>query len=107
MLYTWTLFLVAQLHVDRPLFLEEFLELAHVQHAVLILVKLLKPGTEAHVRYQAKCVEHHSAMVSSPIPRFAQYLSLIHISEPTRLLSISYAVFCLKKKKKQYQKRIL
>ena len=29
------------------------------------------------------------------------FLSLIHISEPTRLLSISYAVFCLKKKKKQ------
>eukprot|EP00658_Telonema_sp_P-2_P040210 TRINITY_DN28762_c0_g1_i1.p1 TRINITY_DN28762_c0_g1~~TRINITY_DN28762_c0_g1_i1.p1 ORF type:complete len:154 (+),score=35.79 TRINITY_DN28762_c0_g1_i1:130-591(+) len=27
-------------------------------------------------------------------------LSLIHISEPTRLLSISYAVFCLKKKHK-------
>ena len=26
-------------------------------------------------------------------------LSLIHISEPTRLLSISYAVFCLKKTK--------
>src|SRR5678815_5168879 len=25
------------------------------------------------------------------------HLSLIHISEPTRLLSISYAVFCLKK----------
>src|SRR5678816_4814887 len=31
-------------------------------------------------------------------------LSLIHISEPTRLLSISYAVFCLKKKKKIKQK---
>src|SRR5678816_3951158 len=28
-----------------------------------------------------------------------EYISLIHISEPTRLLSISYAVFCLKKKK--------
>ena len=28
----------------------------------------------------------------------AHHLSLIHISEPTRLLSISYAVFCLKKK---------
>src|SRR5678816_1646113 len=27
-----------------------------------------------------------------------EHLSLIHISEPTRLLSISYAVFCLKKK---------
>src|SRR5678815_5868489 len=31
-----------------------------------------------------------------------QDLSLIHISEPTRLLSISYAVFCLKKKKTKY-----
>src|SRR5664279_6570485 len=29
------------------------------------------------------------------------YLSLIHISEPTRRTPISYAVFCLKKKKKQ------
>eukprot|EP00658_Telonema_sp_P-2_P050828 TRINITY_DN38859_c0_g1_i1.p1 TRINITY_DN38859_c0_g1~~TRINITY_DN38859_c0_g1_i1.p1 ORF type:complete len:112 (+),score=27.42 TRINITY_DN38859_c0_g1_i1:200-535(+) len=37
-------------------------------------------------------------------------LSLIHISEPTRLLSISYAVFCLKKKKKTtnaQQKKLL
>eukprot|EP00831_Metopus_contortus_P053844 TRINITY_DN4524_c0_g1_i5.p2 TRINITY_DN4524_c0_g1~~TRINITY_DN4524_c0_g1_i5.p2 ORF type:complete len:124 (-),score=36.20 TRINITY_DN4524_c0_g1_i5:7-378(-) len=30
-------------------------------------------------------------------------LSLIHISEPTRPLYISYAVFCLKKKKKIQQ----
>ena len=28
-------------------------------------------------------------------------LSLIHISEPTRQAEISYAVFCLKKKKKR------
>src|SRR5665647_2137504 len=28
-----------------------------------------------------------------------RYLSLIHISEPTRRTPISYAVFCLKKKK--------
>src|SRR5678815_4672744 len=32
-------------------------------------------------------------------------LSLIHISEPTRLLSISYAVFCLKKKKNKKKKK--
>src|SRR5450756_2690799 len=32
------------------------------------------------------------------------YLSLIHISEPTRLGMISYAVFCLKKKTKPKQK---
>ncbi len=30
-------------------------------------------------------------------------LSLIHISEPTRLRRISYAVFCLKKKKNKQQ----
>src|SRR5660398_307387 len=33
-------------------------------------------------------------------------LSLIHISEPTRLRRISYAVFCLKKKKKINHKNI-
>src|SRR5665213_3614363 len=32
--------------------------------------------------------------------RWIFYLSLIHISEPTRQAEISYAVFCLKKKKK-------
>src|SRR5665648_1228196 len=31
----------------------------------------------------------------------SEELSLIHISEPTRLGMISYAVFCLKKKKKK------
>src|SRR5664279_4050251 len=33
--------------------------------------------------------------------RASEYLSLIHISEPTRRTPISYAVFCLKKKKKK------
>src|SRR5665647_2981555 len=33
-----------------------------------------------------------------------QYLSLIHISEPTRRTPISYAVFCLKKKNKKKNK---
>src|SRR5678815_1622188 len=38
------------------------------------------------------------------LSRLVMLLSLIHISEPTRLLSISYAVFCLKKKKKKNKK---
>ena len=38
--------------------------------------------------------------LDSPIAK----LSLIHISEPTRLRRISYAVFCLKKKKKKTKK---
>ena len=33
------------------------------------------------------------------------YLSLIHISEPTRQAEISYAVFCLKKKKQFLPKK--
>ena len=36
----------------------------------------------------------------------AGHLSLIHISEPTRQAEISYAVFCLKKKKKRKKYRI-
>ena len=35
---------------------------------------------------------------ANPQTNFGLALSLIHISEPTRLLSISYAVFCLEKK---------
>ena len=41
-------------------------------------------------------IGHH---VYCPADLSDMALSLIHISEPTRLLSISYAVFCLKKKK--------
>src|SRR5660398_281177 len=37
--------------------------------------------------------------------RILSILSLIHISEPTRLRRISYAVFCLKKKKKKTRKK--
>src|SRR5428012_22410 len=36
----------------------------------------------------------------APRARAIRLLSLIHISEPTRLGMISYAVFCLKKKNK-------
>src|SRR5678816_875640 len=46
--------------------------------------------------------EHRQQLLVLGYARFAldhhaEELSLIHISEPTRLLSISYAVFCLKK----------
>ena len=40
-----------------------------------------------------------------PSPFKIESLSLIHISEPTRLGMISYAVFCLKKKKQQKNKK--
>ena len=40
----------------------------------------------------------------SPVDGQEIGLSLIHISEPTRQAEISYAVFCLKKKKKKNKK---
>src|SRR5450756_247407 len=46
--------------------------------------------------------EHHDHIVCLQCGHVEEfYLSLIHISEPTRLGMISYAVFCLKKKKKK------
>src|SRR5678816_1362289 len=49
-------------------------------------------------RDPAEDFDHPSRPEGDPLRRCVLYrlLSLIHISEPTRLLSISYAVFCLK-----------
>src|SRR5678816_1103518 len=58
--------------------------------------EILKGSASKYVRMGALiALGHHEKYDGSGYP-----LSLIHISEPTRLLSISYAVFCLKKKKK-------
>ena len=69
--------------------------------------RLLGIGTEQVVkgRYLLEVVRCHQLEESvrkarSGDGRQRVSLSLIHISEPTRLLSISYAVFCLKKKKR-------
>src|SRR5678816_1575179 len=45
-----------------------------------------------------KCDDFYDKESETGIRYNDPQLSLIHISEPTRLLSISYAVFCLKKK---------
>src|SRR5665648_1146603 len=55
-----------------------------------------KPDT-----YRLICAGFFSMVVSTYLDTVGMaMLSLIHISEPTRLGMISYAVFCLKKKKK-------
>src|SRR5450756_3006043 len=43
---------------------------------------------------------YYQRLSDERVATIGQNLSLIHISEPTRLGMISYAVFCLKKKKK-------
>src|SRR5665254_21972 len=51
-----------------------------------------RPSSTNTSTAQAAATPRSSTSTTSTI------LSLIYISEPTRLLSISYAVFCLKKK---------
>src|SRR5450759_4564896 len=77
-------------------------------------------GTKQHTTTWGTCSPHRGSMPYCPGPTHLNWymregrvrlrwgdgkspevflLSLIHISEPTRLGMISYAVFCLKKKK--------
>src|SRR5660397_193534 len=49
---------------------------------------------------EAFATEDKVVLLIDEIDKADLELSLIHISEPTRLRRISYAVFCLKKKKK-------
>eukprot|EP00658_Telonema_sp_P-2_P022806 TRINITY_DN19127_c0_g1_i1.p1 TRINITY_DN19127_c0_g1~~TRINITY_DN19127_c0_g1_i1.p1 ORF type:complete len:117 (+),score=27.65 TRINITY_DN19127_c0_g1_i1:114-464(+) len=58
-------------------------------------------GCHSSLRCGRLQMTHHQRQRIACRKCTALHLSLIHISEPTRLLSISYAVFCLKKKKKK------
>ena len=55
-------------------------------------------GSRAHYDMNADA-EYQARVARRAAQTAAQPLSLIHISEPTRLGKNSYAVFCLKKKK--------
>src|SRR5450756_2936505 len=70
----------------------------------------LPPSADARMQVPIRRLSRHKLIVADDarISRLANlfgivdiYLSLIHISEPTRLGMISYAVFCLKKKKQK------
>ena len=63
-----------------------------------------RQGMHAKIAYDAEEYPQFVITVGNIdflVPGEVEALSLIHISEPTRLLSISYAVFCLKKKKSE------
>src|SRR5678816_4110332 len=81
----------------------------HVQHTRLNVpasgVRIRKNGIEFRISAPIPTWTEMSVDLESPgngkrlrCRGVVVALSLIHISEPTRLLSISYAVFCLKKK---------
>src|SRR5450756_498455 len=65
------------------------------------LVKELASALKARIEMRQVGVRDEAKMVGGLGPCG---LSLIHISEPTRLGMISYAVFCLKKKKQPHKK---
>src|SRR5450759_3389773 len=78
---------------------------AAVRGADLVSTVMSQAGSSGDIRYKDRLLESISISgVSRDYAEFGGYkvekLSLIHISEPTRLGMISYAVFCLKKKKK-------
>ena len=54
-------------------------------------------GVKREVNIALVCEGEPDTMIG----KWVLVLSLIHISEPTRQAEISYAVFCLKKKKKK------
>ena len=56
-------------------------------------------------RFKVRTADGHTWLLYYHTQDKAQGLSLIRISEPTRLLSISYAVICLKKKKTEWSRR--
>ena len=66
---------------------------ASIQMAVAIVESVPEYG-QNKAFFDAKLAEFHERAFG-----IALKLSLIHISEPTRRYAISYAVFCLKKKK--------
>src|SRR5660397_172575 len=75
------------------------------QHTIASLKRLYEMEANISIsdsswyeRFTPELVEFLHKCVIHGIEELA--LSLIHISEPTRLRRISYAVFCLKKKKK-------
>src|SRR5678815_4802704 len=69
-----------------------------VEHAMTQFMKHDKFLFQVSGRAPIDLVNEHFVRFFLTVGTLSDNLSLIHISEPTRLLSISYAVFCLKKK---------
>src|SRR5450756_1320592 len=93
--------LAGQIHLDRQVERDETLDPR--QHPGIVSISggaELHRGVAMAKLLNALAAEHHAGHRDAAVDalsRVGDDLSLIHISEPTRLGMISYAVFCLKK----------
>src|SRR5450756_2806611 len=91
-----------QRHAKSPHSLR-VLFLSHQEYVAQFVLRYQRVATPKKPRFRS--VSRRSCMTCLNAV-YSCSLSLIHISEPTRLGMISYAVFCLKKKKKKSQNLI-
>ena len=77
-----------------------------VVNSQLLIIAGAMVGAAGLILTQVMCKGMNRSLVSVLFggSLSAQSLSLIHISEPTRQAEISYAVFCLKKKNRLFQR---
>src|SRR5659263_755116 len=90
-----------QSHVQKFARVQPLLERAGVPPVLSADATMLTRVTGAISAIAGLCLATGRRPRTAALTLAVLNLSLIHISEPTRLGMISYAVFCLKKKKKQ------
>ena len=106
---------IREMQQDRMEISSEFIDMA--AHLVQMKSALLLPRSPEAERMKAEltgrlieysaCKEVAAQLGSRARDLYTVALSLIHISEPTRRTPISYAVFCLKKKRHELVCRLL
>ena len=83
---------------------EVFIDSCHNEEGSMTVAEAVIEGESKEEIVFSSYICHPSLAnneLSGPLVLCYLYLSLIHISEPTRQAEISYAVFCLKKKKQK------
>ena len=80
-------------------------EIAKIHPNMVVKIPMTVEGLKACKALTAEGIKTNVTLVFTANQALLAALSLIHISEPTRLGMISYAVFCLKKKKNTKKKK--
>ena len=89
----WSGFILTLAYVDLPGFQKQNFDPTFIASVFTGALSTFGLATTKDKKSNGVSKEDMEAMIAKS--NTAQTLSLIHISEPTRLLSISYAVFCL------------